>query len=368
MTMNKKNQDYMLKMGGVILGCIVVFAIIIASWIWNLMFDPGNLNVNKWATRAIFNGSISLVMMVLGFIAVGESMKATEKGKYQQRRSKFNRVVNELYKTARLVFLDPFLIWYAERQLRKKKIRHLTKRGMQFREAEQIVDYASLEDLEKISGLKPGDTPTGAYGVDIVKKDKDGNDILIPKIKDTLAAYVEDILVGNVTIDVETAAYYTSADGNAEEELESLERSKATERGRIKSLKKSFISYAIIGLIYVTLFAMLAVDKNQGATTSEALWDLILRIISATSGFISGGFTGLRNTKALYRALGERLRVLMEFNTFLDSGEYKPLSYDESFKERIAAVRRAEEEEQAKETAITIDESVLALPYHFTDD
>ena len=73
MIKDRKNHDseYVLKMGFVVIGVIVVLAIIIASWIWNLIFDPEHFDVNKWATRAIFNGSISLAMMVLGFIAIG---------------------------------------------------------------------------------------------------------------------------------------------------------------------------------------------------------------------------------------------------------------------------------------------------------
>ena len=45
---SKKNHDseYILKMGFVVIGVIVVLAIIIASWIWNLIFDPEHFDVN----------------------------------------------------------------------------------------------------------------------------------------------------------------------------------------------------------------------------------------------------------------------------------------------------------------------------------
>lgn len=351
-----KDPDYILKMGFVAIGVVVVVAIIIASWVWNLIFDPEHFDVNKWANRAIFNGSISLAMMVLGFIAIGESLKAKEDGKYHQRREAFNEIVNKVYDSHRIVYLDPFISWYAERQVREKRIRYLTKHGMPRVDAEMVIDYASFDDLEKISGLRPGEKPSGKTGVDIIKKDKDGEDILIPAIRDTLVAYVEEVLNGMITVDVEDASYYTTADKNKNADLTSLERAQATERERVHSLRASFISKIAIGLVYVTMFAMLATDLNQGMGTPEAIWNLILRLGSATLGFAGGGFTGSSNTHFVYKWLGDKMRVLNEFNHFLDTGEYKPISYAESAKERIKAVKEREEADKAA----VVDPEVVA--------
>ena len=362
---NKKNHDseYILKMGFVVIGVIVVLAIIIASWIWNLIFDPEHFDVNKWATRAIFNGSISLAMMVLGFIAIGESLKAKETGKYQERRNVFNDLVNDIYDTDKIVYFDPFISWYAERQVHEKRIRYLTKHGMPRMDAEIIIDYASFDDLEKISGLKPGEKPTGKFGEDLVKKDKDGNDVLIPAIRDTLVAYVEEVLSGIITVEVEDASYYLTADKNKKADLTSLERAQATENERIKSLRISFISKIVIGLVYVTLFALLAVDLNQGMGEAEAIWNLILRIGSATLGFIGGGFTGSSNTRFIYKWLGDKMRVLREYNKFLDSGEYKPKTYAETVKERIeVAKKREEDEKKAVVTPELVPEEPKVMP------
>lgn len=362
---NKKNHDseYTLKMGFVVIGVIVVLAIIIASWIWNLIFDPEHFDVNKWATRAIFNGSISLAMMVLGFIAIGESLKAKETGKYQERRNVFNDLVSDIYDTDKIVYFDPFISWYAERQVHEKRIRYLTKHGMPRMDAEIIIDYASFDDLEKISGLKPGEKPTGKFGEDLVKKDKDGNDVLIPAIRDTLVAYVEEVLSGIITVEVEDASYYLTADKNKKADLTSLERAQATENERIKSLRISFISKIVIGLVYVTLFALLAVDLNQGMGEAEAIWNLILRIGSATLGFIGGGFTGSSNTRFIYKWLGDKMRVLREYNKFLDSGEYKPKTYAETVKERIeVAKKREEDEKKAVVTPELVPEEPKVMP------
>ena len=350
---NKKvhDSDYILKMGFVVIGVLVVLAIIIASWIWNLIFDPEHFDVNKWANRAIFNGSISLAMMVFGFIAINESLKAKEDGKYQKRRNELNDLVSDIYNTKKIIFFDQFISWYAERQVHEKRIRYLTKHGMPRMDAEVIIDYASFDDLEKISGLKPGEKPTGKFGEDVLKKDDKGNEVLIPAIRDTLVAYVEEVLNGTITVEAEDASYYLTADKNRKDDLASLELAKETERERVKSLRVSYIFKIIIGVVYITLFAFLAIDINQGMGEAEAIWNVILRIGSATLGFMGGGFTGSSNVRFVYKWLGDKMRVLREYNMFLETGEYKPKTYEETVKERIEAVKKRQEE--ARKSIIT---------------
>ena len=174
---------------------------------------------------------------------------------------------------------------------------------MPYMDAEVIVDHATAGDIEKISGLKKGVKPTGTMGEDVVKTLKDGTEILIPAIKDTMAAYVEEVLIGVITVEPETASYYTSADKNNKGNLTSLERPQQTEIERVKSMKRSFISKIIIGLGYTTLLALLAVDLSKGVGTAEAIWNLLYRIASATIGFAAGGFTGATNVRFLYKWL-----------------------------------------------------------------
>ena len=154
-----------------------------------------------------------------------------------------------------------------------------------------------------------------------------------------------------------------TADKNKKADLTSLERAQATENERIKSLRISFISKIVIGLVYVTLFALLAVDLNQGMGEAEAIWNLILRIGSATLGFVGGGFTGSSNTRFIYKWLGDKMRVLREYNKFLDSGEYKPKTYAETVKERIeVAKKREEDEKKAVVTPELVPEEPKVIP------
>lgn len=343
----KRDGEYLIKMSFVAIGLFVVLGIIIGSYIWNLIFDPSHFDVNKWANRAVFNGSIALACMVLGFIALVESYKSRENGKYMKRVTAFNDMVDALYKTIKIVFFDQFITWYATRQVREKKIKYLTMHGLARMDAEVIVDYASENDIERISGLRKGEEPKGEFGEDIVKEVK-GKEILIPAIRDTMAAYVEEVLNGTITVNAETASYYTSIGKNSDGNLTSLERPIATEKERVKSMRRSFISKAITGLIYVTIGSLLVVDLSSGVGTAEAVWTMVLRIICATIGFIGGGFAGLTDGKFQYKEIGEKMRILIEYDQYLECGEFKPVTYEETAKERIAAVKKKEEEAKAE--------------------
>lgn len=344
MKLKNKNPEYLLKMGFVAIGILVIIAIIIGSWVWNLIFDPTNFDVVAWGNSAIFNGSISLAMMVLGFVAVNESLKSKENGKYQKRIDAFNDLVSELFKSSRIVFFDQFISWYAEKQVREKKIKYLTRHGMPRIDAEIVIDYADVNDIPLLSGLEYGKKPSGQFGKDKIKKLKDGKEVLLPAFRDTLAPFVEEVLNGEINVIVEDASYYTTIDKNKDGNLTSLERAQATEKDRIKSMRYSFISKIVTGLIYITIFSLLAVDLNQGAGTSEAIWNLIMRIGSATLGFICGGFSGSSNTRFLYKWLGDKMRVINEYNQYLDSGEFRPRTYEETSQERITKIHQEEEE------------------------
>lgn len=361
MNNKSKNPEYLLKMSFVAIGIVVVFAIILGSWIWNLIFDPSHFDINKWATRAVFNNALAIAMMVLGFIAVNETLKSKENGKYQLRLEAFNDAVNDLFITGRIIYFDQFISWYAERQVREKKIKHLTKHGMPRMDAEVVVDYALISDIEVISGLKFGEKPQGRIGKDIVRKNKNGKEILIPAIRDTLAAYVEEVLNGAVTVDAETASYYTSADKNRAKDLTSLEKPQATEQDRVVSMRRSFLSKAISGIVYITIISLLVVDLSSGAGTPEAVWAFILRIGAATIGFLSGGFAGSTNASFLYKWVGEKMRVVKEYNRFYDSGEFKPKTYEESAQERIKAVHLEEEKEEQKVEKIIENDNIATI-------
>lgn len=360
-----KNPDYIIKISFVVLGCFVVFAAIIGSWVWNLLFDPSRFDANKWANRAIFNTAISLAMMVLGFIAMNEGQKAKEDGKYMTRVEAFNDLVNKFFDTNIIVYFDQFLIWYSAKQLRDKKIKYLTRHGVSVMDAQILVENATLDDIPTLTGLQSHeeerkflwwkwkvvvvDKPVGHKGEDIIRKNEKGEDILIPAVNDTLAAYLEEVLNGTIYVDVEDSSYYTTIDKNKDSNLSSLERAQHTEKDRVQSLRRSFITKGLMGILYATLIALLAVDLNQGMGSAEAIWNLIARLIAATLGFVTGGFAGLTNVNYLYKFIGDKMKVDMEYEKYLITGEFIPKTYSQIMEEKLAQMRLEHKQSEEKD-------------------
>lgn len=342
-----RDQEYVIKMGFVFMGLFFVLMLIIGDYFWHLIFDPSQFDATKWGNRAIFNGSISLATMVLGFIALLESYKSKENGKYQSRLKAFNDKVTEIYNTVKILYFDQFINWYAERQLWNKKVKHLTSHGIPRLEAEVIIKYATESDIETLSGISKNEEPKGEYGEDIVRE-VDGKEILIPAILDTQACYVEEVLNGTIGVHTETASYYLSIGKNRKGNLESLERPMSTEEDRVRAMKISFISKVIISLVYATLFSLLFVDLNGDTGTAEALWNALLRIISATLGFISGGLAGLTDGKFQYKEIGEKMRVQMEYSQYFDNGEFVPQTYEQTAQKRIEEYHKKKAERLAE--------------------
>lgn len=336
---NRKNPELRMKLAFVAIGIIAVLAIIFGSWVWNLAFSPETFDLNTWANNAVFNSCLSLGTMVLGFVAVRESMKGKEDGKYQSLLDAFNALVEGLYESGRIVWFDEFVPWLAQRQAREKKVSYLTKHGMGRREAEAVVDNATVADIPTLSGIKPGERPSERFGSDIVRKNREGEEVFIPAIKGTWACYVEDVLTDKISVDVDDPSYYLSASKDRGPDLTSLEKAQAADRDRVRSLRVSIISKIAIGLVYSALFSMFAVDRNSGIGTSEALWNLVFRLTVAALGLVCGGFTGDTDVRFLCKWIKDKMKVVRDFNEYCNSGEFKPRSFEERAEKAKAKAR-----------------------------
>ena len=340
---SRKSPETRMKLAFVAIGLAAVLAIVFGSWAWNLVFSPESFDVIKWANDAVFNTCVSLATMVLGFVAVRESAKGKESGRYQSLLGQFNDLVESLYESGRIVWFDQFVPWLGQRQAREKKVGYLAKHGMGRREAEAIVDNATVSDIPTISGLKPGDRPTEAFGSDIWRKDRKGKEVFIPAIKGTWACYVEDVLTDKISIDVDDPSYYLTASREGGPDLTSLEKAQATDRERVRSMRLGILSKVGIGLVYSALFSMLAVDANSDMGTSEAVWNLVLRLATAALGFVCGGFMGDTDVRYLCKWIKDKAKVVRDFGKYMDSGEFVPVSFEERAKEAAAAAEGRED-------------------------
>jgi len=376
---DKKSLEFYFKMTVVFGGIVIVFAIILGSYLWNLIFNPEGFVLRVWLEKLIFCLILAYIMMVLGFIDLDSTLRASKKSDYSRDRASFNEDVGNIYEDDSVVYFDQFIPWDAERQLRQKKIRYLAARGIKTADAENLIDYANEEDLPTISGIKPGEKPTDKMGEDLVKTIKIKNDegetvskeIVVPRIKGTNAAYVQDMLSGNVSIDIEDPSYYLTDSKTKDSNKTNLERAQATEHERRKYIKKQFITKGLSMIVISLVFTLLTPDSNSALSGEERAWILVLRISSAIGGFGGGALAGVMNVAYVTRWINDKHKVVVDFIKYLKSGMFKPLSREELEKAKIDQFRKKKEEEakaeQAARDAVIQPEVVPLLENGSTD-
>lgn len=353
----KKPVEFYFKMAVVVGGSVIIFAIILGSYLWNLTFNPENFQLVPWLEKIIFCTVISYVMMVLGFVDLDATLRASKNSSYSKDREAFNNDVGELYENNTVVYFDQFIPWEAERELKDKKIRFLTSRGISTTDAETLIEYASEDDLPIISGINPGDKPTGKFGEDLVKtvkvKGKDGKEIekkvVIPKIKDINASYVQCVLDGEVTIDCEDPSYYLTDSKTRDTGSTRIERAQHAEKERRRYVVRQFITKGVSMVVISLIFTILTPDIADAGDMSERTWTFMLRLASAFGGFGAGAFAGVQNIAYITRWIDDKHKVVVDFTKYMESGLFVPKTREQLDKEKIEEYERAEKERKERE-------------------
>ncbi len=349
---DRKSIDFYFKMTIVAAGVILVFAIILGSYFWNLIFNPEGFNVKSWLERIVFLILIALVMMVLGFLDLDSTLRASQRSDYSRDKASFNEDVGAIYENDTVVYFDQFIPWYAERQLRDKKIRHLTAHGISTADAENLIDYADEEDIVVISGIKPGDKATEKKGEDLVKTIRKRNakgemeefKVVIPAIKGTAAFYVQEALCGAVKIDVEDPSYYLTDSKTQDTGKTTLERAQSTEKERRRYIKRQFISKICSMVVISFIMGLLVTDEASGTSTDERNWILMQRIGAAVGGFGTGALMGVFNVAYVTRWINDKHKVVTQFIKCHKTGLFKPKTRKELDEIKIAEAKAKEEE------------------------
>ena len=349
---DRKSLDFYFKMTIVAAGVILVFAIILGSYFWNLIFNPEGFNVKSWLERIVFLIIIALVMMVLGFLDLDSTLRASRRSDYSRDKGSFNEDVGSIYENDTVVYFDQFIPWYTERELRQKKIRHLTAHGISTADAENLIDYADEEDIITISGIKPGDKATEKKGEDLVKTVKRKNakgeleefSVVIPAIKGTDAFYVQEALSGAVKIDVEDPSYYLTDSKTQDTGKTTLERAQSTEKERRHYIKRQFITKICSMVVISVITGLLVTDSASGTSTDERNWILMQRFAAAVGGFGTGALMGVVNVSYVTRWINDKHKVVTQFIKFYKTGLFKPKTRKELDEIKIAEAKAKEEE------------------------
>ena len=367
---DRKSLDFYFKMTIVVAGVALVFAIILGSYLWNLIFKPDQFNVKTWLERVVFCVLIALVMMVLGFLDLDSTLRASKRSDYSRDKASFNEDVGAIYENDTVVYFDQFIPWYTERELRQKKIRHLTAHGISTADAENLIDYADEEDLITISGIKPGDKATEKKGEDLVKTVRRKNakgemeevSVVIPAIKGTDAFYVQEALSGAVKIDVEDPSYYLTDSKTQDTGKTTLERAQSTEKERRRYIKRQFITKTGSMVVISFIMGLLATDDASGISSDERNWVLMQRLAAAIGGFGTGALMGVVNVSYVTRWINDKHKVVTQFIKFYKTGLFKPKTRKELDEIKIAEAKAKEEERKRNTIEPEIVDPIKPVP------
>lgn len=330
------------KFGFTLGGVGMVFIFIFVSFLWDLNF--GKFDLGSWLADSLILMAIMISMMVLVDLLAQEYGMERYDGLYQQNLSKFNKSLSEISDIR--IYYGQYFIWFLQKETRNKRIEILMQNSIDPREAEKIVDYATLDMLDTLVRRT----------VKVVSKNN--KEVVIRKITDEQREIVYEVLHGEWDIKRGSYSQYLFADTEGEAVMSILERNDYLEERRKESKKWSYIIKIGIFLIFTLIFAALIPDSEEGAGVASKLWVLFKRLSTAVGGFLSGWMSGTTDVKYKAKQLLTKAEVNECFKANFDKKNFVPKSEEELDRELYEEAER--EEKEAAEAVIT-PETIKAI-------
>lgn len=347
---HNSHTDIRFKLGFLATGSVALVLSLFVTFMFSTDFTFQGIDWNEWAFNFVLNVIVSVLAIFLSLNGVTEILKSKEEGNYQRCFDSLNGLTEELYRNNEYVTFDGFVPWMEAHETRKAKINYLTRSGIDAGIARDIVDYASTSDIPTISGYDGKGRPSEAYGEEVIRKDKDGNDVFIPAIKGVWAKPVAKVLSNKVRVFFPNSAYFLTAFPNLDDDISTGESAIKTERKRRRMIRSTVISRIISLALTSALFGVVAVDISLAQGWADKLWSFISHLLIAIAGFVNGGVLACTSVGYLVKELKDKIKMIRDFHQYLASGDYKPVDYEEEKRKKIAKYleyRAREERERA---------------------
>lgn len=333
---HNSRTDTRFKLGFILTGSIALIIAIFATFLISTDFSLQEVDWQEWAVNFAINVIVSVLAIFLALNGVTEILKSKEEGSYQRCFDSLNELTEEVYSRNELVTFDGFVPWMEGHETRKAKINYLTRAGIDANIAKDIVDYASTSDIPTISGYDGKGRPSEAYGEEVIRKDRDGNDVYIPAIKGIWAKPVSKVLSNKVRVFFPNSAYFLTAFPNVDDDVSTGESALKTERKRRRLIRSNIASRIVSLALTSALLGVVAVDISLSDGWAEKLWSFISHLLIAITGFVNGGVLACTSVNYLVKELKDKIKMIRDFHQYLNSGEYKPVDYEEEKRRKIA--------------------------------
>lgn len=312
-----------------ILGLIMVILTAIVS----LAFDPETFTDetkrNEWIVRTVIMVAISTFGIVMGeqlgldmLLKKAEGLYQVTLNAYREQREKIlDRIDN---------FADWF-VWYKGKELRRKKKDFLISEDMA-KDADAILDHIYEIDLEEIQ----------KHPI-IIIDEKTGIEYKLRKKTEEQARAIEWVRDGHITMITYSPNYYVSKDESASGAF-SLEKGKVLDKIEKEDIWFSRI-YKIASVIIISV-AMASVTASDFMRIDDVqAWvNLFCRLFSLFGSLASGWLTASRTKDRKVEKINNKIDILMYFDKDMQSGRFKPISYEEQVKKEIEEYERNSKE------------------------
>lgn len=342
--MNDKLKKITLRSKIFAIIAVLVVAVTCIAVLFPLAIDPSTFTDpqkrSQWIVNTIIIAGLATIGMTLFETIASDILKGKEGGKYKKAELEY------LAQREKIRPMDrEFPRWmkeYDRKALREKEIRFLISKRFERPEVyidhlEEINPYLLADHQEKDGHGEWTDVKGKAFIA------KDGTPIAT--LEPDQAQALADIKEGKVGINPYPANYYLTIDSVA---LNVAEVDKADCLMRAKKENQNFsrIFRIVKVLLASALMAMVTVKDFNNLGNAEAWYMLISRLCTFGSGVVAGWMSADTDTKFDTDLMNTRTAILTRFQKDLESGDYKPMTYEER-------ARKEAENDRGRETAET---------------
>lgn len=314
-----------MKIGTLLMGVLVI--------VFTTFADVGpneDFNLRDW----IANSAIMTFIIVFGMLwgeSVGkDTMRNLEDGRFRRNADKYKGIREKIRDGGNDASFPDWYAIYKEKEYKQKIVETLDEVIADKRLCTMLAELTA-EDLPFI-------------GDKVYIKD----DLKIRKLSPREKEIVRKVILDGVPYHTPKSSYYLTAFGESGSSM-LLEQKDSINKEIAKNTWFTRGWRILFSLVVAFLWAFMTVKDFSEVNKIKAWANLISRLFSLLSGLMSGFGSGATDTKLRAELLQNKYEVLSLYSACLESGSFKPKSYDELIQEQLKEEENGTEQDTPRE-------------------
>lgn len=314
------------------------FVLIIFISFFNASFDFANFNWAEWLANSSILVGIMIFGILMGTSTGADIQKEKPNGLFQSRCADY--MATTLLIENIKIYFSQFWLWFKERKLIEKKVSYLIDNQFTSKEAKKCIAHIEKEDLVvgKL-GLDESNPLEKIYvknGVKIRKVNESGLECLKKTLEMKLDTYADSYYL----------SLYDDGDGKVNEAELGKRINEKIARDKRTNLVIKITSSLVISILWSAITIKDFTEGGGDGAKQKAWLNLLSRITSLITSFVSGYSTSVINVRDQARAIENKTNILKQFKTCYENGMFVPEDDDEMIE------REYQEQEENKESEL----------------